>query len=191
MLRIKHTLVNQPRWRPGVLVKNRLGLVLQSWLLNEDSLTARLKNLFAGDFKVEIVSQRWGKALVDEAIAMAISPKERVLIREVILHGGGQACVYARSILPQSSLTGRMRSLRKLDNKPLGAWLFSQKNMRRSQLDVADFQQADMALPVPARCNQPLWGRRSVFYIDGKPLLVSEIFLEPLLVAINQKLILG
>lgn len=177
---IKKSFAMQPRWRRGLVVKSKLPIALQRWLLNNGSLTARLLALFQGDLKVEIISQYWGTPRTDEALAMAIVPRAKVLIREVILHGGGQACIYARSILPYRSLTGHMRAMRKLDNRPLGAWLFSQPNMRRGPLTVASFQHNEVELPALVQQNHPLWGRRSVFYIDDKPLLVSEIFLEPL-----------
>lgn len=177
---IKTSFAMRPRWRRGLVVKSELPIALQRWLFNDGSLTARLLALFQGDLKVEIISQYWGSPRTDEALAMAIAPRAKVLIREVILHGGGQACIYARSILPYRSLTGPMRAMRKLDNRPLGAWLFSQPNMRRGPLTVANFQNNDIELPIFARRNKPLWGRRSVFYIEDKPLLVSEVFLEPL-----------
>jgi chorismate--pyruvate lyase len=177
---IKTSFAMRPRWRRGLAVKSKLPIALQRWLLNDGSLTARLLVLFNGDLKVEIISQYWGSPRTDEALAMAIAPRARVLIREVILHGGGQACIYARSILPCKSLTGSMRAMRKLDNRPLGAWLFSQPNMRRGPLTVASFQNNVIELPALVQQNHPLWGRRSVFYIEDKPLLVSEIFLEPL-----------
>jgi chorismate--pyruvate lyase len=70
-----------------------------------------------------------------------------------------------------------LRHLRKQDTRPLGAFLFSKPNLQRSSIAVA--QISDNHAYVPARLSQGqnLWGRRSVFYLDAKPLLVSEVFL--------------
>jgi chorismate--pyruvate lyase len=40
---------------------------------------------------------------------------------------------------------------------------------------------------VPTRFQQePLWGRRSVFYLEDKPLLVSEVFLDAFVATLNR-----
>ena len=99
------------------------------------------------------------------------------LIREVILFGRDEPWVFARSILPLASLTGSLRHLRKQNNRPLGAFLFSQPQLQRSAIAVARISRDHAYVPLDLAANQPLWGRRSVFYLQRKPLLVSEVFL--------------
>jgi chorismate--pyruvate lyase len=92
--------------------------------------------------------------------------------------GGGMPWVYARSIIPISTLTGRLRSLRHLDNQPLGALLFNDPTMRRESVEIACHTNANAQMPLALReIQSPMWGRRSVFRLDNKPMLVSEIFL--------------
>ena len=45
--------------------------------------------------------------------------------------------VFARSVLPISSLSGSLAHLRRLQNRPLGAILFKNAGMRRSPFEVA------------------------------------------------------
>ncbi len=186
------------RWRsyrrpPSVRVPRRW----RDWLLNPGSLTQRLISLSAGDFRVDVVYQGWSKPTLSEARALNISPRLRTLVREVRLCGHDQTWVYARTIIPQSTLTGPQRALQHLGNRPLGAMLFKDPNMRRGPMQTAALHMtlAPASLARPDMSNatadrsqsetqprqQPVWGRRSVFYLAGKPLLVSEVFLPQLL----------
>lgn len=99
------------------------------------------------------------------------------LIREVILCGQGKPWVFARSILPLTSLTGSLRHLRQQDTRPLGAFLFSQPQLVRSTIEVAQISPDHAYAPARLCGEQSLWGRRSLFYLKAKPLLVSEVFL--------------
>ncbi|OUS17337.1 hypothetical protein A9Q88_03595 [Gammaproteobacteria bacterium 50_400_T64] len=148
------------------------------WLLDRGSLTQRLVAASGGQFRVRILSQAIAKPRRSEAKVLGIANSHLAVIREVILYGKDQPWVYARSVLPLSSLTGRLARLRNLDERPLGAILFADPSMRRSKLELARVQPAKVALPVELGIfDTPLWGRRSVFYVADKPLLVSEIFL--------------
>ena len=72
-----------------------------------------------------------------------------------------------------------------MGNRPLGAMLFADRTMKREEVEVA-------SLPLSHSANQytgikkPIWGRRSVFRVSGKPLLVSEYFLPELLIFEHQ-----
>jgi chorismate--pyruvate lyase len=158
---------------------------MKRWLLDKGSLTSRLLHRFNGEFRVEVLSERWGTATADEIKVLGLGLRDRVLIREVILYGGNQPCVFARSILPCRSLKGRLKALTRLANQPLGAWLFKQPDLHRDPIEVADFSQPHSRLCDKIRPHQPVWGRRSVFYVDSKPILVAEIFLKPLQQAIE------
>ena len=148
------------------------------WLLDRGSLTQRLVAASAGQFRVRILTQGIAKPRRTEAKALGIPHQQLAVVREVILYGSDQPWVYARSVLPLSSLTGRLARLRKLDERPLGALLFADPSMRRDKLELARVQPAKVALPQELGIfDTSLWGRRSVFYIADKPLLVSEIFL--------------
>lgn len=150
---------------------------LLTWLLDSGSLTAKLINLSDGEFRVQVLQQVYGCASRSEALALGIGFHERCLIREVILRGHNQPWVFARSVLPLRSLTGSLRHLRKQGNRPLGAFLFSQPHLKRSPIALALISGHHAYLPDALIGNEAVWGRRSIFSIDGKPLLVSEVFL--------------
>jgi len=153
------------KWQPYPQLQHRIpSYALKGWLRNRGSLTERLVEKSGGEFRVEVLRQYWGRARLDEAKTLGLSPRHRVMIREVILHGNNSPWVYARSILPARSLDRSLRHLKRLGNRPLGALLFSDPHMQRGEIEVARHKQG--------------WGRRSVFYLQGQPLLVSETFLS-------------
>ncbi|MFT6917043.1 MAG: chorismate--pyruvate lyase [Motiliproteus sp.] len=142
-------------------------------MLDSGSLTARLITLSAGDFRVEVVAQGWGRPNLSEARALRIDPRLLVLVREVRLLGCGQPWVHARSLIPATTMTGRHRQLAHLGDRPLGELLFSDQGMQRGTIETA---QVPLYAP-----GTKAWARRSVFLLDHKPLLVSEVFLPALL----------
>jgi chorismate--pyruvate lyase len=151
--------------------------VLQDWLQDSSSLTARLLQLSQGEFAVKIVRQVIGIPTLNERKTLRMRRPVRSLIREVILCGRGKPWVFARSVLPLTSLTGSLRHLRQQDTRPLGAFLFSQPQLVRSTIEVAQIPPDHAYVPARLYGKQSLWGRRSVFYLKAKPLLVSEVFL--------------
>ncbi len=150
---------------------------MQDWLLDSGSLTARLIAQSSGQFKVQLVRQMMGLPRLNECLALGMKRPALALIREVALCGNREPWVFARSILPLNSLTGRLRHLRKQGTRPLGAFLFSQPQLTRSAIAVARISRDHAYVPDNLVGDQLLWGRRSVFYLQQKPLLVSEVFL--------------
>lgn len=153
-------------------------VALRGWLLDRGSLTQRLIDASGGQFRVEVLSQHMALPLLSEANALGLPTRQCAVVREVILYGGGEPWVYARSIIPVKTLTGRLRSLRTLDNRPLGALLFKDKTMQRGDIEITCMNTENHLQPrLPQDIKSTIWGRRSVFYLDQKPLLVSEMFL--------------
>ncbi len=146
--------------------------VWRSWLTDSGSLTKRLIELSDGDFRVEVVRQGWQRPTRSEAKALGMGSREKALIREVQLIGNDQPWVYARTIIPATTLTGRHRTLKLLGNRSLGSLLFSDRSMRRGPLQISRLKLSDDKTPV--------WARRSLFYLADKPLLVCEVFLPAL-----------
>lgn len=141
----------------------------QAILHDKGSLTQRLIQASNGDFKVRVVRNSPGTPSPSEAKALGMLPRELAIIREVELLCHDQVWVCARSIIPYSTLVGSLRMYRDIGTKPLGAMLFKHHNMHRGPLEVAQLHQAND--------SQSHWGRRSVFYLDDKGILVTEVFM--------------
>lgn len=152
------------------------------WLFDSGSLTAKLKQKSQGELSVVVLRQTCLRANLSESCALGISPRSYCLVREVVLRGPqGVPWVFARSIFPMASLTGPLRHLRRMGSKPLGAYLFSQPALKRSSIQIAELAVADGEVPALLQKNRPLWGRRSIFTLFGRQILVSEIFLPGLM----------
>ena len=169
----------EPAWRSYRRVpRNSIPQSLRPWLLDHGSLTERLIATSGNRFRVEVLNQRWQLPRLSECRLLGLKNRHHALVREVILYGCDQPWVYARSVLPMASLTGRLRAMRQLDNRPLGQLLFNDPTMQRSAMEVACLTTDNTSVPKQlGQLDHPVWGRRSVFRLDNKPLMVSEIFL--------------
>ena len=160
----------------------------RTWLADRGSLTQRLQRMSNGTFAVTVLKQEWTKPRRDESIALGIPFGQYALVREVVLSGQGQPWVFARSVMPLSVLQGKLRFLRKLDNRPLGGLLFKNRAIRRGSIFIAQWPHAqlpDTLQPEVSRCTNhsrtsTLWARYSIFYHESAGLMVSEVFLPAL-----------
>jgi chorismate--pyruvate lyase len=155
---------------------------LWDWLLDPDSLTRRLQRACGPRFHVRVLVQGWGSPLAGERRVLGMKRGGRALIREVRLMCGDTPWVFARTVIPVRTLKGRQRRMARLGTRPLGAALFADPGLRRGEVEIARLLPGDGVYEhaVPDS-TEAVWGRRSVFTLRDKPLLVSEFFLPALL----------
>ena len=149
----------------------------RSWLLDSGSLTQRLKSMCSKHFRVKVLRHDWGIPSSSEQEFLQCH-NEMASIREVLLLVDDYPAVFARSVLPASSLTGSNRELLNLGERPLGEFLFNQPSLKRGQIEIEE---------LPAKQFNPYldhhyqderaWGRRSQFYLNDKSISVCEVFL--------------
>jgi len=173
-----------PRWRNHRRwLRQQVPAVLRAWLLDEGSLTDRIKRCCPGQFSVRVLNEAWRRPRLDEARVLGMPVAALAWVRQVQLLCDGRPWVFARTVVPAATLTGAQRRLAYLGNRPLGAYLFADPGMRRSPVQLACIVLGsdlfDDAVEGLVRRPKQIWGRRSVFRVGGKPLLVTEIFLPP------------
>ncbi len=151
------------------------------WLIDTGSLTKRLMDFCRGQFSVRLLHQGWGRPLNTEARLLGTRRAETAMIREVELLCDTEPLVFARTLIPASSMVGGARQLAHLGNKPLGAVLFADPATRRTRIQIA---RISPGYPLYAAATDhldhkptELWGRRTLFLYARKPILVNEIFL--------------
>jgi len=176
----------EPQWLPKRrILTTAIPRDVQSWLFDRDSLTRRVRARCPGCFRVRVLVQELGRPMFNERRVLAMADHELGVIRQVQLLCDNTPWVFARTVIPLHTLNGPGRRLTRLGSKPLGEMLFANKTMRRFEVQVARilpvhdlFHAATLSLRTkPAE----VWGRRSVFHLHDKPLLVSEVFLPRLL----------
>ncbi|HSH28796.1 MAG TPA: chorismate lyase, partial [Thiohalobacter sp.] len=145
--------------------------------------TRRLQECCRGRFRVQLDWQGWARPTLSECRALGLRRHQRALIREVHLMCDDSPRVFARTVIPRASLRGRERRLVRLGEQPLGAVLFADPHMCRGEVEIARIEPGTAlhahALGDAGPDDNAIWGRRSVFWLGRKPLLVSEIFLNP------------
>lgn len=174
--------MRESRWTPqDRLRQGEIPVAVKTWLLDPGSLTQRIIKACDGTFRVEVREQSWQRPLLSEQRMLRLRKGSDALVRQVNLLCSEQRWVYARTVIPRQTLVGDLRQLAHLGSRPLGAFLFAYKGMRRLQLEVARlrpgealYEKAVAGLQVRPRM---IWGRRSLFCLKNKPVLVYEIFL--------------
>jgi len=167
------------QWQPAV--KFDLPEHLLTWLLEPSSLTAKLKQ-HSQSFRVELLGQKVEPCHEIEANEI-IQSGDKVLVREVLLYCDDIPQVFARSLLPLSTLTNEEQQLAELGTQPLGQVLFNSPSLERKNLELAYFDQNSSvanlvnSLSIEGSGCSKMWGRRSLFFIHKKPLMVAEVFL--------------
>ena len=177
--------LKEPRWRPRAqLRRSELSVGLSDWLFDTGSLTQRLRQICPAQFRVRLLRQHWGRPLINETCALGLERQGFVWIREVQLLCREQPWVFARTLIPPSSLQGRVRRLTRLGTRPLGEVLFTDPGAARGEVEVASIHRGQRlhrrAFGDRSETADVIWGRRSVFRLDRQPLLVCEIFLPTL-----------
>ncbi len=164
-----------PAWQAGTW---------RRWLSGRGSLTRRLQAI-CPHLRVQRLRQEIAVPLPDEYRALGLRRGQRALIRDVLLICGDTPLVYAHSVIPLRGLAGPWVGLSKLGNRPLGAALFADPKVQRHPLEYRRLDaRHPLYRPAIARLAAPprsLWMRRSLFALDGRPLLVSEVFLPEVL----------
>ncbi len=153
-------------------------------MYDQGSLTRQVLRHCSGDFRVQVRFQGWNKALPSERRALDLNTASACMLREVILRCDGEAWIFARTLIPSTTLKGGARRLAHLGNRPLGQVLFSDPAVKRGRMEVAKllpdhvlFRSAAQGLDPAPTC---LWARRTLFYLERRPLLVNEVFLPDL-----------
>lgn len=154
---------------------------VKHWLFDPGSLTQRLVKASQGDFRVQVLSQRWQRPTLSEQLLLDMKTRQVAIIREVALLCHDEPWVFARSIIPATSVTGPLRRLRKFDDSSLGSLLFKDSSMQRDAFQICQLPAASHYLPKALENQSMLWGRRSRFRLKAKPLIVSEVFLPAFL----------
>lgn len=156
---------------------------VHSWAYESDSLTQRLRDYYGNSIAVAILFHTWRKPYLSECRQLQLPSHRYGLIREVMLHKHGKPLLLARTVIPETTIKIAHRNLAHLGTRPLGEVIFSYPDLERVTMDLALVQPSTWSKQVQLKADlaQPVWGRRTVYAIQNRPLLVSEFFLPEIL----------
>lgn len=161
------------------------------WMRDHGSLTKRIQER-CHDFSVHNVHSGLSSIALDESALLGLPTHTRAYTREVVLLADERPVVFAHSALAPQHLSGAWSALRTLGNKPLGALLFAHPQVERRPLRYKSLRVTHPlhrhATSLLGRLPHRLWARRSLFYLRGSPLLVTEVFL-PQIALLSQDVI--
>jgi chorismate lyase len=153
------------------------------WLAATGSLSARIAS-HCGELRVRRVFQGLRRPHHDEATLVRVPVQRLAHVREVVLVADGTPVVFAHSVVAAGDLHGAWRSVGRLGERPLASALFADPRVTRGALA---YRRLDARHPLYARAATlglelaaELWARRSSFQRNGRPLLVTEVFLPSL-----------
>lgn len=158
---------------------------ISDWLTKPYILSRSLKQV-SDTFSVHLISQQFLAPFPEEKEKLNIRENELPLVREVFLQGDGIALTYGRVIVPEPTYQRHFGAFDALGSQPIGeTMLYNNPEATRSGFEYtmldedSDFAKTLFA-KLPFLLPQPLWGRRSVFWLREDPLLVTEFFLPTL-----------
>lgn len=177
------------KWKNAALIDTHiLSDNLRKCLLNTGSLIKYLQHSSAHKISLSIESQSWRKPQTDESQLLAVRNNSYGLIREIFIHCNDQPWVYARTIIPTRTLLVAKR-LAYWGKQPLGNYLFANKFIYRGNIEITKMKTANIPYQAIYNLdideNNLLWGRRSIFNIRHKPLLLIEFLLPDAIKCIN------
>lgn len=147
-------------------------------LKEEGSLTDLFAILMGHEPRLTCLSQ--GRGPVDrlESHVLGLKPRNFAHIREITMGTESVDWLFARTVIPVSTMVGNAARLKYANNVPLGKILFGFLKAVRSQMQIQLVTAAEVGLILPeVDDNFPLWQRQSVFELNSGPLMISEILL--------------
>ena len=120
---------------------------IKSWLLEQGPITKRIKSI--AEFRLELIQDELSDATDDEILFLKID-NEKIRIREVILYGNENPMVFARTIIPDTTIEKGLKELGKIGNKPLGDILFEKDIFSKEDIVFATFKDEESLF----------WGRK-------------------------------
>jgi chorismate--pyruvate lyase len=169
-----------PEWLPA----ERLGQFtvdpfVLPWLIGKGLLTLRLKAAWGERFALRLVEQTTAPLSGPSAERLGTGDGAG-LLRDVEMRCGVHICVYARTLIPDSTLNAHPW-LGELGDCALGETLSELSGLQRSPFDFAWLAAHDplaqRALAHAGALADGVWARRSALILRGTPLLVHELFL--------------
>lgn len=126
---------------------------------------------------VAVLKHHLAAPLPSESKQLGLPFKQLAIVREIIMQCDGVPYLFARTIMPVSTLKGRYRRLHRLGVLPIGKLLFKDPAVTRSDFDIMRIEGDDPLLQSMSCPLQACWARRSRFHLPHGDILMTEVYL--------------
>lgn len=163
------------------LARAEMPAALRAWLTYSGLLSARMRELFGERYALHVVRERQTSEC-SAALARMACPSGAALVRDIEIVNGERRALFAQTCIPTMTLQSQPW-LGRLGTNSLGETLARVASVHRGPLEFRQISGSDELLAAATAdqfVHDSLWARRSVFAIEGAPLLVTEVFLPEL-----------
>lgn len=130
---------------------------IKNLLYTDGSLTEALCTVFKEPIRVDVLREFTRPCTAEEASRL----QDTVLWQRDVVLSGSTPLILARTRVSAKQLQSQLSSLKNLGDRPLGEWLFSQKQLQKTQFKV-DTQKKQ---------------RDTLYQLNGATIWVQEIFI--------------
>ena len=176
-----HTKTN-PWQKKNELDTSALSKSEKSWLMDTYVLTQSLNSLEDATCRLDVLDERLDVLSTDERSAFMKNSAKEAWVRQIYHLVEGTPVIYARTVVPTPTFNRFKADFLALKSQPIGVTLlYDRPEVTRS---CFTYRQIKAHEPIyqnaflTADNLQHLWARRSLFYINELPLLISEVFMS-------------
>jgi chorismate lyase len=173
------------KWSIAEDLTARVPHYLLDWILCKDSTTAKIRKLTDNQLVMNIISEEFSLPMENEAKKLIQNTSAHCLVRKALMQASNLPWLYCRSVFPKKTLTGEESIFSNLGSQPIGDILFGKNAWARSLFELSElttesllYQEATEHLTFKP---DSLWARRSVFALQNKSILITEVFLPAFL----------
>ena len=152
-------------WTSIESIESKVNTSILSWLSESGPITNRIK--LSQKFELELLNDEIDEISKEEELFLN-SFSETFRVRRVILLGNNTPVVYAKSVIPSSTIENGLSSLGKIGNAPLGDILFTPGVFTKLEMVCASFLSKE---------KNVYWGRKIKYSVNSEPISVMEVFL--------------
>ena len=143
----------------------------EKWLTKPHVLGDALAKVH-GEIQVQVLSEIFQTPFEHELLYLNnVGKGAPFFIREIHLKNANQILTYGRVTIPDVTFANNKTKILELKNRSFGkVILYSHPNYKRSDFEYAHVCHAGV----------DYWGRRSLFWLDSDPLIVTEVYMTDL-----------
>jgi len=152
-------------WTSIESIESKVDASIFSWLSESGPITNRIK--LSQEFELELLNDDIDEISKEEELFLN-SVSKTFRVRRVILLGNNAPVVYAKSVIPTSTIENGLSSLGEIGNAPLGDILFTPGVFTKLDMVCASFLSKE---------KKVYWGRKIKYSVNSEPISVMEVFL--------------